>query len=127
MGECTPWVQLVGSVLAHAGIGGFLENLDELRDTTDDEAAEWEAFLERWYLELGDTYYSVADLASQLTVTAEQHALLPAAARRRPGQRQLGHSTRIAAPKSPRAVLRRSGMAGDARDKATIRKPNLGG
>jgi hypothetical protein len=47
MRQFTSWAQSTGGLLAHHQIGGFLGNLVELRESDDDDA-EWVAFLSRW-------------------------------------------------------------------------------
>lgn len=44
--EC--WSEVVGGILAHAGITGFLGDLDEFYRETDEGSAEWAVFLDRW-------------------------------------------------------------------------------
>ncbi|MGC4050641.1 MAG: hypothetical protein QM757_14795 [Paludibaculum sp.] len=48
MGGYTPWAATLAGILAHAGVAGFLENLDAWRDAADTEAADWEGFLAAW-------------------------------------------------------------------------------
>jgi hypothetical protein len=38
------WVRVVGGILEYSGVVGFLGNYAELRASTDEEAAQWEAF-----------------------------------------------------------------------------------
>jgi hypothetical protein len=45
IGSFEPWCRLIGGVLAHAGVEGFLENFDELSRESNSGAGEWEAFL----------------------------------------------------------------------------------
>lgn len=49
LGNFTAWAQTVGSILAHAGVEGFLENLHHLYTKMDPDLAEWSAFLQIWY------------------------------------------------------------------------------
>jgi len=42
------WSSMVGSILAHAGISGFLENLNLYRSRKDEESLQWEGFLQAW-------------------------------------------------------------------------------
>lgn len=46
MGSFEDWVFKVGGILECAGIEGFLANREQLRETSDDERAEWRAFIE---------------------------------------------------------------------------------
>jgi hypothetical protein len=43
MRQFTPWAEAVGGFLAHHGIGGFLANVETVRDI-DEEEATWAAF-----------------------------------------------------------------------------------
>ena len=45
IGSFEKWTRTVGGILEHAGITSFLDNLDEMLETVDDEAAEWTGFL----------------------------------------------------------------------------------
>lgn len=38
------WVRVVGGILEHGGVSGFLNNYEELRASTDRESMEWENF-----------------------------------------------------------------------------------
>jgi hypothetical protein len=48
MRQFTPWAEAVGGFLAHHGIEGFLGNVEEARDS-DEEDATWTAFLAKWH------------------------------------------------------------------------------
>jgi hypothetical protein len=47
MRQFTPWAEALGGFLAHHGVGGFLGNIQTVRDI-DEENATWTAFLARW-------------------------------------------------------------------------------
>lgn len=53
MRQFTSWAGAAGGFLAHHGIDGFLDNLDDMREA-DDENTEWVAFLARWHELNGD-------------------------------------------------------------------------
>ena len=53
LGSFEEWTRTVGGILEHAGVDGFLNNLDDLYETVDDETAEWAGFLSAL-----DTYFS---------------------------------------------------------------------
>lgn len=46
LGSFEQWTRVVGGILEHAGVQGFLYNLEDLYETADSEAAEWARFLE---------------------------------------------------------------------------------
>lgn len=53
MRQFTSWAGAAGGFLAHHGIDGFLDNLEEMREA-DDENTEWTAFLAQWHELHGD-------------------------------------------------------------------------
>jgi hypothetical protein len=54
LGSFEAWQRAVAGILHIAGIEGFLSNLRQLHDETDDEGAEWGEFLQAWYEHYGD-------------------------------------------------------------------------
>ena len=54
LGSFEAWQRAVAGILHIAGIEGFLSNLRQLHDETDDEGAEWGEFLQVWYEHYGD-------------------------------------------------------------------------
>ena len=54
VGGFEAWLHTVGGILEHAGVPGFLDNLDVLYEQVDEEAAEWETFLEAVMKEFPD-------------------------------------------------------------------------
>ena len=44
-GSFNNWAQVLGGILAHAGVQGFLDNLDSLQNEGDEESQQWEHFL----------------------------------------------------------------------------------
>jgi hypothetical protein len=78
MGGFTGWSEIVGGVLAHAGIGGFLGNLTEMYDEMAEDITEWEAFLTAWHGHLGDRQLTVAEFAECLTDGSPLAEALPA-------------------------------------------------
>ena len=77
MGNYEEWSRIVGCILAHAGVKGFLSNLDEMYDESDSEGAQWGAFFGVWH----GTYTS-AVTAATIAHDAGQpdhalHAVLP--------------------------------------------------
>lgn len=74
LGGFEEWAQVVGGVLAHAGVEGFLGGLDERYDQVDEEASEWERFLRAWAAQYGDepvTAGQVADALPELDALRE--------------------------------------------------------
>ncbi len=42
------WSRIVGGVLTHAGIGGWMDDRDDLYRNADRQSEEWRVFIERW-------------------------------------------------------------------------------
>jgi len=45
LGGFSEWTRIIGGILEHAGVSGFLGNLNTLYESADDETPQWEAFL----------------------------------------------------------------------------------
>ncbi len=79
LGSFESWAETVGGMLAHAGIRGFLSNLDELYETADSETEEWTGFLEAWQSRLGEQALTARALAEGWIVPDKDFkAALPA-------------------------------------------------
>lgn len=66
MGGYRPWVELVGGILEHCGIVGFLSNSDEFHSTADREAQGWEAFLTAWHSAWGNEPKRLAEMVTDM-------------------------------------------------------------
>ena len=75
MGGYTPWVRIVGGILDHAGVPGFLANLAEFHAQADRDANAWEAFLTAWSDELGEDSVTVSDLIARMKDIYTGHRL----------------------------------------------------
>lgn len=62
MGSFEKWAEMVSGILYHAGIPGFLANLDQMFDQADVDALQWEGFLRC----LGETFYGEPFLVSEV-------------------------------------------------------------
>ncbi len=62
LGMFESWTTVIGGILEHAGITGFLGNLGEFYDSSDTEAAEVRAFLSAWWAKHLDQAVGVAGL-----------------------------------------------------------------
>lgn len=67
MRNFTAWAQAMGGFLAHHGIGGFLENKQELA-VSDDEETSTIAFLAKWFDRYGDTRQRATSLVESARV-----------------------------------------------------------
>jgi hypothetical protein len=66
IGRFEEWTEIVTGVLAHAGVKGCLENLQEMYDTVDEESAEWERFLRALENHYGARAFTIAEIAHDL-------------------------------------------------------------
>jgi hypothetical protein len=78
LGSFEAWHRTVGSILAYAGVEGFLGNLDEFMVQADETALQWEGFL----LALADQYpkgsaFTVSELAEQAAKSDRLRHSLP--------------------------------------------------
>jgi hypothetical protein len=48
LGSLESWRRTMGGIFDAARMPGFLENLEDFRETSDEESAMWSAFLQRW-------------------------------------------------------------------------------
>lgn len=62
LGSFEDWCRVVGGVLAHAGIDGFLANATDFYATADTEAGAWRAFIAGWWRLYGDKPQAAVDL-----------------------------------------------------------------
>lgn len=62
IGSYENWAQVLGGVLATAGIPGFLGNLEEMMAASDSEGAGWNAFISAWWDRFGTADVAAADL-----------------------------------------------------------------
>jgi hypothetical protein len=57
-----PWIKMVGGILDFAGVQGWQQNRDELRSKNNEEAKEWEQFLNAWTECYGETWKKTIDV-----------------------------------------------------------------
>jgi len=62
----TEWVETLDGILKHAGVTGFLDNLDELYSQADEGTDQWQTFLETWFSIFGDRVVSSKEVVMQL-------------------------------------------------------------
>jgi hypothetical protein len=75
LGTFSDWVRILDGILAHAGVTGFLRNLDQFYEAADDQSAEWTAFLEAWHAEFGESDTTVAKVIERINSSALGEAL----------------------------------------------------
>jgi hypothetical protein len=61
-GSFESWTKIIGSILKHAGIKGFLENRREIADQADAETAPFRVFVARWFERYGSDPTFARDL-----------------------------------------------------------------
>ena len=66
LGTFSGWAKLIGSILAHAGVEGFLGNLDTLYANVDEEATQWESFLQTWHATFGSEWVPVVQVTERI-------------------------------------------------------------
>ncbi len=66
LGGYEGWVTTIGGILAHAGVPGFLTNLETLYRKSAQGDAEWEAFYAAWFDALGGTATTVGALTDEI-------------------------------------------------------------
>jgi hypothetical protein len=76
MGSFEAWSELIGSVVAFAGVDKFLSNLREVHDV-DVEEIQWTAFLERSYEVTKGLPFTSKDLAAKIGADETLRNLLP--------------------------------------------------
>lgn len=62
LGSFEHWSDVVGGILQHAGVGGFLDNLGELYETADVETSVWRSFVLSWWEAHRDREVGTAEL-----------------------------------------------------------------
>ncbi len=62
LGSYERWAEVLGGILANAGIDGFLGNLEAFYETADIEGAIWRQFVILWFEKYGEAEVGVADL-----------------------------------------------------------------
>jgi hypothetical protein len=77
VGGFESWVRIIGGILSHARVPGFLRNLDQMYELTDDDTPQWDAFIFEWYCKWAAEYLTVAAIAKALPDDQRLCAVLP--------------------------------------------------
>ena len=72
LGSFEEWAETIGSVLAFAGIDGFLGNLEQTQLVQDEDTQQWAAFFDAWWEAFGQEPVVVDDLCKRL-IEADVH------------------------------------------------------
>jgi hypothetical protein len=62
LGSYEHWSGVMGGILAHAGVEGFLGNLPTFYERADREGEAWREFIRAWWLRFVDAEVGVAEL-----------------------------------------------------------------
>ena len=62
LGMFESWSSVMGGILGHVGIRGFLDNLDQFYEESDAEGEQWRMLLAAWYRKHGDEPKKAGDL-----------------------------------------------------------------
>jgi len=70
------WSRVIGGVLEHAGVSGFLGNIEEMHEVLDTETPEWGGWFDAWASRLGtERGYGTGKIYSKLDDTKLRSAL----------------------------------------------------
>jgi hypothetical protein len=72
LGSFDEWVETVGSLLAFAGVDGFLANLEQTQVVQDEDTQQWTAFFDAWWEEFNTRPVVVDELCKRL-IEADVH------------------------------------------------------
>ncbi len=64
LGSFEDWAVVIGGILEHAGVKGFLEDTNTFYEAADSETGEWRAFISAWHDRFGSKLVSPSDLMS---------------------------------------------------------------
>jgi len=65
MGSFEHWARTVGGVLQHASVPGFLANLEEMYESSDESTPQWEAFLQALATAFGQDWFTAKQLTER--------------------------------------------------------------
>lgn len=81
IGGFESWTRTIGGVLEFAGVAGFLANLHELYDSSDDVSQQWQAFLESWHDSYGSRPITVNEFTDDISCPIDDYTPREKAAR----------------------------------------------
>jgi hypothetical protein len=64
-GSFNTWARQAGGILQHAGLEGFLGNLDAVQQQADEESAQWDQFSRALAITFGELEFTVADVVNR--------------------------------------------------------------
>jgi hypothetical protein len=66
LGSFEAWSRVVGNIVSHAGLSGFLTNLNDVYQINDADGGQWEAFFEAWNYAFSSREITVAEVAREM-------------------------------------------------------------
>jgi hypothetical protein len=81
LGNFSAWASTLGSILAFAGVPGFLDNLESMHQNAGVEDRQWELFLLALHATTGDRAVRSADIFALMGPESELNHLIPDALR----------------------------------------------
>lgn len=72
LGSFEAWARVMGGMVRHLGLEGFLEDTDEFYEAADPESGEWAGFIATWW----EAYQGVSVTAKDLLELAKHHDLV---------------------------------------------------
>ena len=72
LGSFELWSQIIGGMIQHMGLPGFLDDSDEFYEAADSESSEWQAFVQAWW----DEHQTTPVSARKLLQLAEDRDLV---------------------------------------------------
>jgi DNA primase catalytic core len=72
LGSFESWARVVGGILEHAGVPGFLQDADQLYEAADADGQEWRELVAAWWDKLGPRWVAAGEI---LTLALEKELL----------------------------------------------------
>jgi len=95
LGGYESYCRVIGGLLGHIRLTGFLGNLDTMYNETDTDTPQWEGFLEMWQEAIGDSPATVAEVITCLNTNTDFKNSVPDSLAGRDGRdysRRLGNA-----------------------------------
>jgi hypothetical protein len=77
MGSFEKWVEVIASILNYVNLPGFLDNIESMYESTDEDTPQWDAFITTWYEQAGNKFYTVKELVSIIEHNPKLEEALP--------------------------------------------------
>jgi hypothetical protein len=77
LGGFESWASTIGGILSHAGIAGFLNNLDSLYQESDPSQLQWEGFLQALLSVFGTESFTIKELVESMPANVDFSQAMP--------------------------------------------------